>query len=137
MNRATAAEIRAALDIGEGTSGNRSRTIDVTTIGARSGRPRRIEIWFWQVGGHWYLSSEPGPRSWFANLSAHPSFTIHLTNGVHADVPARAEVVTDPTTRRRVLPEIMRQSGMYATNDPEPWVADSPLVEVIPEPGAD
>jgi hypothetical protein len=29
----------------------RDRTIDITTVGRRSGKPRRIEIWFHNVGG--------------------------------------------------------------------------------------
>jgi hypothetical protein len=33
-----------ALDIGPGSSAA-ERTIDITTLGARSGTPRRIEVW--------------------------------------------------------------------------------------------
>ncbi len=45
------------------------------------------------------------------------------------DLAARAEVITGSGIRRRVLPEIMRQSRSYADADPEPWIARSPLVE--------
>jgi hypothetical protein len=31
------------------------RTVDITTIGARTGRPRRIEVWFYRVDGQVYL----------------------------------------------------------------------------------
>lgn len=133
MSAATPAEIRAALEIGQAAGQHARRTIDITTLGATSGRPRRIEIWFWEVDGHWYLSSEPGPRSWFANLRAHPEFSVHLTGSVRADISARAEVITDPAVRRRVLPEIIRQSASYTAEDVEPWIRSSPLIEFRPQ----
>jgi deazaflavin-dependent oxidoreductase (nitroreductase family) len=45
----------------------------LTTIGRRSGRPRRIEIWFTRHEGRYYLVSEHGRRSqWVRNLLAEP-----------------------------------------------------------------
>jgi len=45
----------------------------LTTIGRRSGRPRRIEIWFTRHEGRYYLVSEHGRRSqWVRNLLADP-----------------------------------------------------------------
>jgi hypothetical protein len=38
------------------------RTIDITTTGRRSGQPRRIEIWFHNLGGRIYISGLPGSR---------------------------------------------------------------------------
>jgi hypothetical protein len=37
------------------------RTIDITTLGARSGIPRRTEVWFHRVDGRWYLTGMLGP----------------------------------------------------------------------------
>lgn len=45
------------------SSSARERTIDITTIGARTGRQRRIEVWFYRVDGQIYLSSSPARRS--------------------------------------------------------------------------
>src|SRR4051794_23240769 len=78
-------------------------TVDITTIGARSGAPRRIEIWFHNVEGTVYLTGLPGPRGWYANLLAHPHFTFHLTHAVRADLPATATPVTDPDERARLF----------------------------------
>jgi hypothetical protein len=39
-----------ALDIGPDSSGA-ERTIDITTLGARSGIPRRVEVWLHRVDG--------------------------------------------------------------------------------------
>ena len=46
------ADVRAALE--------RDLTIDITTTGRRSGQPRRIEIWFYNVDGRIYLGGSSG-----------------------------------------------------------------------------
>jgi hypothetical protein len=56
-------EIEKALAITP-ASGAPERTIDITTIGARTGRLRRIEVWFYRVDGQIYLSTQPARRSW-------------------------------------------------------------------------
>lgn len=61
--------VARALAIGPDSSAA-ERTIDITTLGARTGLPRRIEVWFHRVDGRWYITGVPGPRSWYANLRA-------------------------------------------------------------------
>ena len=78
-------------------------TIDITTIGRRSGVPRRIEIWFLNVGGTIYITGTSGTRDWFANLLADPHLTFHLKQSVTAELAATAEVVLDPDERRSVF----------------------------------
>jgi hypothetical protein len=115
-----------------GSSPTRDRTIDITTIGARSGRPRQIEIWLWSITGTLYLASDETPRAWFANLKAHPYLTVHFKNTDHVDVPMTAVIITDPSIRRHVLAEILAESN----RDPgliDLWVAHSPLVKLVPE----
>ena len=68
----------------------RDRTVDITTKGRRTGKPRRKEIWFHNVDGRLYLTGTPGRRDWYANLLAHPEFTFHLKRSVRADLPAKA-----------------------------------------------
>lgn len=89
-------------------SPTRARIIDITTTGRRTGRPRRIEIFFYRVQGRFYLSSGLlSPPSWYANLRADPEFTFHLKNGVRADLRAHARPVTDPEERRKVFTEVV------------------------------
>ena len=38
------------------------RTIDLTTFGRRSGLPRRIEIWWFQVDDRFVITGTPGRR---------------------------------------------------------------------------
>jgi deazaflavin-dependent oxidoreductase (nitroreductase family) len=101
------------------------RTVDITTTGAKSGQPRRIEIWTWTADGTVYLTGSPGRRGWYANLKANPEFTLHVKRGLQADLPARARAIEDPEERRVLLTRVL--AGSY---DLEAWIAGSPLVEV-------
>jgi deazaflavin-dependent oxidoreductase (nitroreductase family) len=105
------------------------RTIDITTIGRRSGEPRRIEIWRYRVDGRTFLSGSPGQRDWYANLLANPDFTYHLKGTVEADLPARARPITEVGERREVIEQIIGGLGR-AEGEVEHWVAESPLAEV-------
>jgi deazaflavin-dependent oxidoreductase (nitroreductase family) len=104
------------------------RTIDITTTGRTSGQPRRIEMWYHILDGQVYLTGTPGPRDWYANLVAHPTFTFHLKEGVRADLAARATPITDPAARRAILGRILARLGR--PGDLAAWVAGSPLVAV-------
>ena len=63
-------ELRQALDT--------QRTVEITTTGRRTGRPRRIETWRYRADGRYWLTGSPGSRDWYANLLANPDFTLHL-----------------------------------------------------------
>jgi len=108
---------------------SRGHTIDVTTTGRRSGRPRRLEIVFHNIGGRIYISGTPArnKRDWLLNLEANPDFTFHLKGRLKADLPATARVITDEAERREVLPSVARNWGR---NDLEQMVRYSPLIEV-------
>jgi hypothetical protein len=104
------------------------RTADITTIGRRSGSPRRLEIWFHNLDGHIYITGLPGKRDWYANLLERPTLIFHLKQSIRADIPARARMITDPAERERVLPEILDRIGRQdATGN---WLDRSPLIEV-------
>jgi deazaflavin-dependent oxidoreductase (nitroreductase family) len=104
------------------------RTIDITTIGRKTGLPRRIEIWFHYIDDTVYITGLPGKRSWYANMKVNPDFTFHLKQSVMVDIPATAHLVTDNAERRRVLAKIVQ--GIDSDRKLEEWVAGSPLVEV-------
>jgi deazaflavin-dependent oxidoreductase (nitroreductase family) len=116
--------IRSALKHGH--------TIDITTIGNKSGEPRRIEMVFHSFGGHLYISGTPNPertRAWLQNLRAHPDFTFHLKQLVKADLPATAREITDDPERLEVLEKVARAWK----RDVGPMREFSPLVEVTIE----
>ena len=105
------------------------RTIDITTVGRRSGKPRRLETWLYRAGGRHYLTGSPGRRDWYANLVAQPAFTLHLKESATADLPARARPVTDAGERLAVFGEIV--PTLSWAESLESWLAGSPLVEIL------
>jgi deazaflavin-dependent oxidoreductase (nitroreductase family) len=107
----------------------RGHTIDITTTGRSSQRPRRLEIVFHNIDGRIYISGVPSPRrrSWIANLDADPHLTFHLKGKVAADLPATARIIDDETERREIMPYIARNWGR---KDLEQMVRYSPLIEV-------
>lgn len=104
------------------------RVIDITTLGKKSGQPRRIEIWFHNIDGQLYITGRPGQRSWYANLVANPAFTFHLKESAQADIPAIATPITDVAAKREILARILQ--GISINDDLETWVNGSPLVAV-------
>ena len=116
------------------------RTIDMVTIGARTGTRRITEIWFTNIDGRIVICGTPsndgslGPRSrrdWLANLKANPEFAFCLKESVKLCLPARAVLVTDPLDRRQIMSASAtrwyRDQG-YSIDD---LVAGSPIVDVI------
>ena len=110
-------EARRALD--------QQLTVDITTIGRRTGRPRRIETWRYRADGRYWLTGSPGTRDWYANLVAHPEFVLHLKD---RDLPVRGRVVTDPRDRERIFSEIV--PALDWAGSLESWIEGSPLVEI-------
>ena len=104
------------------------RTIDITTVGRKTGQLRRNEIWFHSLEGRVFITGLPGTRDWYANLVAHPEFTFHLKESVKTDLPALATPVTDELQRREIISAINR--NLEWDRDVEEWVTNSPLVEV-------
>jgi hypothetical protein len=131
-------DVRQALEIGPSAT-IAERTIDITTVGRRSGQERRIEICFNRIDDVIYLTGVPTAkrRDWLANLETTSDFTFHLKNAVQADLPATATVITDPEVRRGILQPIVEQyNARWTPDSPFPhgdldeWVSNSPLALV-------
>ena len=106
---------------------SRGHTIDITTIGRKSGQPRQIETVFHNIDGRIVLSGLPGKRSWYANLLANQHFTFHLKGAVEADLPATARAIVEPVERREVMGRVAQNWGR---TDLDMMLERSPLVEV-------
>ncbi len=116
--------VRAALR-GDGT-------IDLTTVGARSGRPHRIEIWFLHLDDRTFITGTSGLRGWYANVLANPAVTIHLKESIRADLPATARPVLDPALREWVFTRRHPWNRWYLSVEPlESLVDTAPMVEII------
>jgi deazaflavin-dependent oxidoreductase (nitroreductase family) len=111
---------------------SRSRLIDITTTGRRSGQPRRIELTFHRIDGRIWISGMPSRRTrgWIHNLEADSRMTLHLKGPVQADLPARGRVVRDPAERRHILERVAR---IWNRTDVDRMVEQSPLIEVVIE----
>lgn len=117
----------------------RERTVDIVTIGRRTGTARTTEIWTTLVDGELYICGTPSegrddaapmPRDWLANLLAEPAFTLRLKESIHVDLPARATVVTDPEERRRLVEAPPSEYYRRNSRSIEGFVADAPVVRV-------
>jgi deazaflavin-dependent oxidoreductase (nitroreductase family) len=109
-------------------------TCDLSTVGRRSGRTRRVEIWYVVVDGRVVLTGTPGPRHWLANLRERPRGVLHLREPT-SDVPVTAAEVTDRSARRRIAEQAWRLQRWYAQQpySIDDWVSGSPMVVLIPD----
>jgi deazaflavin-dependent oxidoreductase (nitroreductase family) len=74
----------------------------LTTIGRRTGRPHRIEIWFAVHGGRLYvLSGGREGADWVRNLKVNQRVTVELGNESHVGVarPVEADTAEDQLAR--------------------------------------
>ena len=116
------------------------QTIDIITTGARSGLPRKIEIWFTNVGGRTIICGTPdaegnkGPRTrrdWLANLKANPEFLFCLKESLNVELPARAVLIADPDDRRQLMSAPETKWYRDQVDSIEDLVEGSPIVEVF------
>lgn len=108
-------------------------TCEVSTVGRRSGRVRRVEIWYVVVDGQIVLAGTPGGRSWLANLREHPQAVLHLRVPVR-ELDVLAQEVMDPVRRRRITDQAWRLQPWYAAQpySVDDWVRGSPMVTLTP-----
>ena len=106
------------------------RTVDLTTIGRRSGRPRRVEIWWFRFEDRFIITGTPGRRDWLANIRVNPVVIVHTRFGEFAGT---AREIVDPAYRRRFFES--GETRWYSTQSSlDRLVADAPMVEIVLEP---
>lgn len=115
----------------------RTGTCELSTIGRRTGRARRIELWYVVVDGSIVLTGTPGTRHWLANLRTQPRAVLHLLEPA-GDLDVVAQEVTDPATRRRIAKQARRIQPWYAAQpySIDDWVTGSPMVILTPSSSA-
>ena len=103
-----------------------TRTIDLITVGRRSGEPRRVEIWWFHVDGRFVITGTPGRRDWLANVRSNPRVVISSPIG---DFPGTVFEVEDPEFRHRVFTD--PQIDWYRDQaELEHLISAAPMVEV-------
>ena len=116
---------------------DRGGIADITTTGRKTGKPRRIEIYFHQFDGVYYLTGRHGPkRDWEANILDHPEFTLHLKRGISADVQVVGAGEPDADERGRILRRALIENW---NSEPDrvdaslhKWVDSSPFIRFRP-----
>jgi deazaflavin-dependent oxidoreductase (nitroreductase family) len=107
-------------------------TLFLTTIGRRSGQPRRNAIYFIEDGSSFVVvASNAGADAdpaWWRNLQATPEATVELGRQV---IRVRARVATE-AERERLWPELVRRHATFAdyvraTSRPIPVVILAPF----------
>ena len=104
----------------------RTRTVDLVTTGRRSGRPQRVEIWWFQFEGGFVITGTPGRRDWYANILANPRIVIESRHGAF---PGTAVPVPDQEFRRRFFSN--GASSWYSSQaELDALVRTAPMVRV-------
>ena len=116
---------------------DRGGIADITTTGRKSGLPRRIEIYFHQFDGKYYLTGRHGrKRDWEANIIEHPEFTRHLKRGISADVAVVGRPEPNADERGRILRRALVENWDSDPDDVDGalhrWVEGSPFIEFEP-----
>jgi deazaflavin-dependent oxidoreductase (nitroreductase family) len=101
-------------------------TIDLTTIGRRSGKPSRIEIWWFHVNGRFIITGTPGRRDWYANVLANPGVIVHVAG---RDLAATAHPVGDPVLRAEVF-DAPRTRWYSSQTQRQRLIDEAPMIEV-------
>jgi deazaflavin-dependent oxidoreductase (nitroreductase family) len=91
----------------------------LTTIGRRTGRPHRIEIWFAAHGGRLYLLSGGRERAdWVRNLQANPRVTVELGDETHV---GKARVLEAGTAEDQLARELLLGKYGRTEEDLDEW----------------
>lgn len=104
----------------------KTRTVDLVTIGRRSGRPTRVEIWWFYFEGRFIITGTPGPRDWYANVHQNPRVVIETR---HGHFPASASTISDRMFRRRFFSD--GAARWYSTQaELDALVETAPMIEI-------
>ncbi|HXG18203.1 MAG TPA: nitroreductase family deazaflavin-dependent oxidoreductase [Methylomirabilota bacterium] len=75
-------------------------TVEITTIGRKSGKPHTKPVWFVYDQGHFYLQSgKEGKSDWYQNLQKNPQITLKIGALTFA---GKARFIDDPQESERI-----------------------------------
>lgn len=99
----------------------------MTTYGRRSGLPRTVEIWWFEVDGRFIITGTPGRRDWLANVRSRRDVVIGVSG---TEIEATVREVHDREFRRRVFDH--RETRWYSSQaDLDRLVETAPMIEVL------
>ncbi len=99
----------------------REREVQLTTLGRKTGEPRRVTIWIGTDGKRLYIRSGQGMRRhWPQNMLAKGEGVVRLAK---SEVKVKPRLVTDPAEAREVSAIYRRKYGQFV----RPSKPDEPL----------
>jgi len=101
----------------------------LTTIGRRSARPHRIEIWFVAHDDGAYLLSNSAGADWYRNLEARPAVTLEIA-GERRDTIARPVPADDPANDVARAAMVAKYQAGYPQEDLTDWSREASLVRI-------
>jgi deazaflavin-dependent oxidoreductase (nitroreductase family) len=103
-----------------------TRTVDLVTIGRKSGRSTRVEIWWFYFEDRFIITGTPGPRDWYANILDNPRVVIETR---HGNFPATASTVSDRMFRKRFFSD--GAARWYSTQaELDELIETAPMIEL-------
>jgi deazaflavin-dependent oxidoreductase (nitroreductase family) len=103
-----------------------TRTINLTTVGRKTGQPRTIEIWWFRIDGRFMITGTPGRRDWYENVLNNPNIVVSTSIG---RFPGIAVPIENEQIRRAVFTDA--SVSWYATQaELDRLVNSSPMVEI-------
>lgn len=85
-------------------------TVELTTIGRKSGQPRTVTIWFVYGDRLYVQSGKDGKTDWYQNLLKTPAVTVKVGE---REMQGQAKPVEDPAEAARVH-ELFKQKYLSA-----------------------
>ena len=104
------------------------RLVDITTTGRKTGKKYRKEVRLRHVEGTVYLTNNPGPRDWAANLYTIPNFLYHFKESAEIEVMAVAVPIKEDEQKRKILTILLSKED--ALDQLEARVAGSNLFRI-------
>jgi deazaflavin-dependent oxidoreductase (nitroreductase family) len=101
---------------------SREQYLYLVTRGRRTGLPREIEIWFTELGGHYYVIAEYPTSHWIQNLQACPDVRVRIAEERFA---ATARVITPDSDAA------LHKSVQQKSREKYGW-GDGVVVELVP-----
>jgi deazaflavin-dependent oxidoreductase (nitroreductase family) len=107
----------------------------LVTRGRHSGLPRRLEIWFVELAGAFYLLAESHERTdWIENIRANPEVTFSIGNRKNANSEVAQAIgrgrLLDDDDEAELCARV--RASLYAKYR---W-RDGKIVEIAPQPAA-
>ena len=124
----------AAFDSETYEAATRTKEVELTTFGRKTGKPSRRIIWITATEGRIYVRSGLGmTRDWPKNLVANGRGVLHIDG---KDVPVRARHVTDPEEARAMHAPVKAKYNAerpMSSGDASPTPAEQAVFELTPQ----